>query len=189
VRAHCEAFDSTRKLLAQCGIRSQVVYRTDQDDRALALVGAGLGVTLMPAIFDAPNVKKVPIRDFDAKRVISLHWNEDVADDRLDRLVTFCHHTQLGIIRSIATSRLFGDHLVTPPAPNLIALAFRFDRLGRARPIRASRPPPRPYAASSDTINRRPAAPAPVQWLPMPPEKENCLNSWCSPSVSSEMPL
>ena len=28
-----------------------------------------------------------------------------------------------------------------------------------------------------------------VQWLPMPPEKENCLNSWCSPSVSSEMPL
>jgi hypothetical protein len=43
----------------------------------------------MPAIFGAPNVKKVPIRDFDAKRVISLHWNEDVADDRLDQLVTF----------------------------------------------------------------------------------------------------
>jgi hypothetical protein len=43
----------------------------------------------MPAIFDAPNVKKVPIRDFDAKRVISLHWNEDVADDRLGQLVTF----------------------------------------------------------------------------------------------------
>jgi hypothetical protein len=89
VRTHCEAFDSTRKLLAQRGIRSQVVYRTDQDDRALALVGAGLGVALMPAIFDAPNVKKVPIRDFDAKRVISLHWNEDVADDRLGQLVAF----------------------------------------------------------------------------------------------------
>jgi hypothetical protein len=52
-------------------------------------VGAGLGVALMPAIFDAPNVKKVPIRDFDAKRVISLHWNEGVADDRLDQLVAF----------------------------------------------------------------------------------------------------
>ena len=89
VRTHCEAFDSTRKLLAQRGIRSQVVCRTDQDDRALALVGAGLGVALMPAIFDAPNVKKVPIRDFDAKRVISLHWNEDVADDRLGQLVKF----------------------------------------------------------------------------------------------------
>ena len=89
VRTHCEGYDSTRKLLAQRGIRPQVVCRTDQDDRALALVGAGLGVALMPAIFNAPNVKKVPIRDFDAKRVISLHWNEDVADDRLDQLVAF----------------------------------------------------------------------------------------------------
>jgi hypothetical protein len=34
-------------------------------------------------------VKKVPIRDFHSKRVISLHWNEDVADDRLRQLVAF----------------------------------------------------------------------------------------------------
>lgn len=89
VRTHCEMFDSTTKLLAEQGIRPQVVYRTDQDDRALALVGAGLGIALMPAIFDAPNVKKLPVRDLDANRVISLHWNEDVSDDRLDRFVTF----------------------------------------------------------------------------------------------------
>ena len=89
VRTHCETFDSTTKLLAERGIHCQVVYRTDQDDRALALVGAGMGVALMPSIFDAPNVKKVPVRDFDAKRVISLHWNEDVADDRLDRVIAF----------------------------------------------------------------------------------------------------
>jgi hypothetical protein len=43
----------------------------------------------MPATFGAPNVNKVPVRDFDAKRVIALHWNEDVKDDRLDRLVAF----------------------------------------------------------------------------------------------------
>jgi hypothetical protein len=43
----------------------------------------------MPAIYDAPNVKKVAVRDFDAKRVISLHCNEDVADDRLGQLVAF----------------------------------------------------------------------------------------------------
>lgn len=87
VRTHCETFDSTTKLFAKRGVRSQIVYRTDQDDRVLALVGAGMGVALMPAIFDAPNVKKVPVRDFDAKRVISLHWNADVTDDRLDRLI------------------------------------------------------------------------------------------------------
>jgi transposase len=42
VRTHCKAFDSTRKLLEQRETRSQVVCRTDQDDRALALVGAVL---------------------------------------------------------------------------------------------------------------------------------------------------
>jgi DNA-binding transcriptional LysR family regulator len=89
LRTHCETFDSTTKLLAERGVRPRVVYKTDQDDRALALAGAGLGVTLMPAIFDAPTVKKIPVRDFDAKRVISLRWNEDIADDRLDRLVAF----------------------------------------------------------------------------------------------------
>jgi DNA-binding transcriptional LysR family regulator len=89
VRTHCETLDSTTKLLLERGIRSHVVFRTDQDDRALALVGAGMGVALMPTIFAAPNVKKVPVRDFAVKRVISLHWNEDVADDRLDRVVAF----------------------------------------------------------------------------------------------------
>jgi DNA-binding transcriptional LysR family regulator len=89
VRTHCEMFDSATKLMAEQEIRPRVVYRTDQDDRALALVGAGLGIALMPAIFDAPNVKKLPVRDFDASRVISLHWNKDNADDRLSRFVTF----------------------------------------------------------------------------------------------------
>jgi DNA-binding transcriptional LysR family regulator len=89
VRTHCETFDTTTKLLAERGIHCRIVYRTDQDDRALAMVGAGMGVALMPAIFDALNVKKVPVRDFDAKRVIFLHWNADVADDRLDRVVAF----------------------------------------------------------------------------------------------------
>lgn len=87
VRTHCETYDSTTKLFAKRGIRSQIVYRTDQDDRALALVAAGMGVALMPAVFDAANVKKVPVRDFEVKRVISLHWNADVTDDRLDRLI------------------------------------------------------------------------------------------------------
>jgi DNA-binding transcriptional LysR family regulator len=107
VRTHCETFANTTKLLAERGIRCQVVYRTDQDDRALALAGAGMGVALMPAIFDGPNVKKVPVRDFDAKRVISLHWNEDVADDRLDRVVAFAttHNWASSDRESAASSR------------------------------------------------------------------------------------
>jgi hypothetical protein len=43
----------------------------------------------MPSIFEAPKVRKVPVRDFHAKRVISLLWNADVMDDRLDQLIAF----------------------------------------------------------------------------------------------------
>jgi len=119
VRTHCEGFDSTRKLLAERGIRSPVVYRTDQDDRALALVGAGLGVALMPAMFNAPNVKKVRIRDFGTKRVISLHWNEDVADDRLVAFAT-THNWASSDRHDFETRPRLSGH----------AAAVEFDRLG-----------------------------------------------------------
>jgi hypothetical protein len=66
-----------------------------------------MGVALMPAIFDAPNVKKVPVRDFDAKRVISLHWNEDVADDRRDRVVAFA--TYAPSVATASCGRDVGD--------------------------------------------------------------------------------
>lgn len=89
VRTHCETFRETSKLLAARAIRSRVVYKADQDDRALALIGAGLGVALMPSTSDAPNVRKVPVRDFHLKRVIALLWNTDVLDDRLDQLIAF----------------------------------------------------------------------------------------------------
>ena len=89
VRTHCETFRDTTKLLAARGIRSRVVYKIDQNDRALALIGAGLGVPLMPSIFEAPSVRKVPIRDFHLTRVISLLWNADVMDDRLEQLIAF----------------------------------------------------------------------------------------------------
>jgi hypothetical protein len=86
------------------------------------LVGAGLGVALMPAMFNAPNVKKVRIRDFGTKRVISLHWNEDVADDRLDRLVAFAttHNWASSDRHDFETRPRLSGH----------AAAVEFDRLG-----------------------------------------------------------
>jgi hypothetical protein len=42
VGPHCEVFNSVTTLLAEQQIRPRVVYRTDQDDRALALVELAL---------------------------------------------------------------------------------------------------------------------------------------------------
>ena len=76
----------------------------------------------MPAIFDAPDVKKVPIRDFHSKRVISLHWNEDVADDRLDQLVAFA------TTHNWASSDRHDFEVICPLSGH--AASAEFDRLG-----------------------------------------------------------
>jgi DNA-binding transcriptional LysR family regulator len=74
LRTGCETFKATTDLLIARSIKTKVVYRTDQDDRALGLVAAGLGVALMPALFHMPGVVSVPIRDFETTRTIGLQW-------------------------------------------------------------------------------------------------------------------
>lgn len=88
VRTHCETFDSTTQALTDRGIKTHIVFKTDQDDRALALIGAGLGVALMPALFDGDLVKKVQVRDFHTQRIISLEWKADTVDERISNLIS-----------------------------------------------------------------------------------------------------
>jgi DNA-binding transcriptional LysR family regulator len=89
VRSHCETFASTTKLLADRGIRTHIVYKTDQDDRALSLIAAGLGVALMPTLYDSADVRRIKVREFDAERIIELQWNADAVDERLKSLIAF----------------------------------------------------------------------------------------------------
>jgi DNA-binding transcriptional LysR family regulator len=73
-RTSCEIHQTTVALLKAEGIRTHVVYRTDQDDRASGLVAAGVGVALMPALHHAPGVFNIPIKDFPLTRTIGLRW-------------------------------------------------------------------------------------------------------------------
>jgi DNA-binding transcriptional LysR family regulator len=89
VRTHCEAFASVMKLLKDHGVKTHVVFKTDQDDRALSLVAAGLGLALMPTLFHASDVRRVRVRELSFERVIELRWNVHSTDNRLERLVAF----------------------------------------------------------------------------------------------------
>ena len=70
LRTTCEARRATQDILNARGIRPRVVARTAQDDRALSLVAAGVGIALMPALFACPGVMRVPISDYDLSRKI-----------------------------------------------------------------------------------------------------------------------
>lgn len=70
LRTSCEARRATQDILNARGIRTKVIARTAQDDRALNLVAAGIGIAVMPALFSAPDVARVPISDLPITRTL-----------------------------------------------------------------------------------------------------------------------
>jgi len=89
VRTGCDKFHEAGLALDARGVKIRVVYRTDQDDRAFALVAAGIGVAFTPAHFDVPGIKKVPVQDLGLVRTIGLMWPCVRADEDLTEFVRF----------------------------------------------------------------------------------------------------
>jgi DNA-binding transcriptional LysR family regulator len=72
VRTRCEMLSETSRFFTHHHVRPRLVYRTEQDERALALVGAGLGITVMPDHYHAASVARVPLLGFEERRTIAL---------------------------------------------------------------------------------------------------------------------
>lgn len=88
VRRHCEVLPETSRHFTQRGVRPFFSARTTSDDRALAYVTAGIGVTIMPDCFKAPGVARVPLEAFNHTRTIGLHFarNSDMLDFAMARI-------------------------------------------------------------------------------------------------------
>ena len=72
VRTRCELLSETSRFFTHHNVRPRLVYRTDQDERALAMVGAGLGITVMPNHYTRPGVARLPLSGFDERRRVAL---------------------------------------------------------------------------------------------------------------------
>ncbi len=88
-RTSCETYRRTTEYFASRNIRPRVVYRTDHDERAMAMVRAGLGVALVPASFRDPEVVQVPVSDLPSTRRIGLRWRPAEAGSPLEQFVAF----------------------------------------------------------------------------------------------------
>ena len=87
-RTACEMADTTTALLKERRIRFRVTYRTDQDERALALVAAGVGVTVAPELFRAPGVKQIELSDCPVQRIIGLQWFKSGETDEVTQFIS-----------------------------------------------------------------------------------------------------
>jgi len=74
VRRHCEVLAETSQHFTSRGVRPFFAARTTSDDRALALVAAGMGVTVMPAGFAAQGVARPRLAGFDLQRDIGIMY-------------------------------------------------------------------------------------------------------------------
>jgi DNA-binding transcriptional LysR family regulator len=127
LRTSCETFQDTTSLLVARGIRTRLVYRTDQDDRALGLVAAGIGVALMPALYKAAGVVNVGISDFSTKRTIGMRWLPQAEENKcLTAMIAFaCSHPWVTDLRSdepmavnVRTPKAGRAHLQITSRPN-----------------------------------------------------------------------
>ncbi len=85
VRKNCVVNAEATKVLRARGIKARPVYRTDQDDRVLALVEGGMGIALLPSPPASDRIRVLEIADLNAKRTIGLRWlamrdDQDLAD-------------------------------------------------------------------------------------------------------------
>jgi len=89
VRTGADRFREGANALVERGIKIRVVYQTDQFDRAVELVAAGVGLALVPACFETPTVKLVPVVGIDIVRRYGLVWSRDREAADLEEFIRF----------------------------------------------------------------------------------------------------
>lgn len=70
VRRHCELLPETSRHFTAHGVRPFFPARTTSDERALAYVRSGVGVTVMPDCFSGPGIARPRLAGFDFTRTI-----------------------------------------------------------------------------------------------------------------------
>lgn len=71
-RRSCEILAETSRFFTARGVRPQFALRSANDDRCLALVAAGAGVTTAPVSLAVPGTIAVPLQGYDYRRRIGL---------------------------------------------------------------------------------------------------------------------
>ncbi|WP_246123357.1 LysR family transcriptional regulator [Marinobacter maritimus] len=88
-RSHCEYRQMLKVLMKTAGVRLNVAYITDQDDRALSLVEQGAGIAIVPEHYESLNIVKRPITELSATRSIGFEWGESENQAEIDRFIAF----------------------------------------------------------------------------------------------------
>lgn len=77
VRRSCEMLQETSQFFTERGIRPPFSLRSANDDRVLAMVRAGLGITVAPESLGGPGIAMPLLTGFDYHRTIGIIYGQD----------------------------------------------------------------------------------------------------------------
>jgi DNA-binding transcriptional LysR family regulator len=75
-RPYCERQLEAERVFDTHGIRPRIAYRAADDERALAMVAAGLGCCFMPECYRDPGVTPLAVPELAFHRTVGLAWRE-----------------------------------------------------------------------------------------------------------------
>ncbi len=76
IRRHCEVLAETSRFFTGHNVRPPFGLRTNNDEKALALVRAGHGVTVMPDSYRDPEVRRIRLKGFAPRRSIAMRYGK-----------------------------------------------------------------------------------------------------------------
>jgi DNA-binding transcriptional LysR family regulator len=88
-RTHCESRSFLGELLKGKGVRLHVVYKTNQDDRAISLVEAGVGIAIIPRHYCCSSISTLGLVEMQTERKIGFEWSSDSNLDEIRKFVDF----------------------------------------------------------------------------------------------------
>ena len=89
LRQHCPFVRLLNSYFLERNIRPNVFCRTRQEMRALSLVAAGLGVTIMPDTYSWPGIRLQPLDGLNLQTTIALVWHADKKSPAAELFRTF----------------------------------------------------------------------------------------------------
>jgi len=88
-RSHCEHRRVIQGILKSLDIRLNSIYVTDQDDRAVALVKAGIGVAIVPEHYANQGIATCPLLESKQERTMGFEWGQSENRDEISQFVEF----------------------------------------------------------------------------------------------------
>ncbi|OUR77471.1 hypothetical protein A9Q83_11005 [Alphaproteobacteria bacterium 46_93_T64] len=80
-RSHCLTETEVTRTFARGGVNPHIVFRTDEDHKAQALVAAGLGFCMIPDILLSPGIKLISVDNVNISRNFGLSWHGDTDNE------------------------------------------------------------------------------------------------------------